>query len=140
MDRIENITVVGAGYMGGGIAQSFARGGYRVTIADVSKSAAEQALTRLVDEAAEYESDGLFEPGSAKLVRENLVAADSIEKAVQGADFIEEAVFEDSEIKRSVLKVISDSAKPDAIIGTNTSTISAAELEVSVINPERFLT
>src|SRR5690606_17371174 len=63
----------------------------------------------------------------------------SIEEAVADADFIEEAVPEKIEIKHATLKRISEAARPDAIIGSNTSTILISSLAEAVVNPERFL-
>lgn len=140
MSDIQNVTIVGAGYMGGGIAQVLAMAGFTVTVADVSVDNADAALARLTREAAEFEEQGLFAPGSAALVEQNISAGKTIEEAVADADFIEEAVFEVPAVKQEVLARISAAARPDAIIGTNTSTIPVKVLEPAVSHPERFLT
>ena len=138
--RIEKVAVIGAGYMGGGIAQSLAAAGMKVTLADVSPEATRNALARLLKEAAEFEAQGLFAKGSAAAGEANLSIADSIEDAVREADFIEEAVPEVPAIKHEVLGRICAAACPDAIIGTNTSTLPVHTLAPAVTNPERFLT
>lgn len=140
MRDIGRVAVVGAGYMGGGIAQIFALAGFHVTIADVSAAAAEAALDRLRREASQFEAQGLFEPGSADTVARNVSAAPEVEDAVADADFIEEAVYEDLATKREVLARISARAPRDAIIGSNTSTLPVRELVRTVRGPERFLT
>jgi 3-hydroxybutyryl-CoA dehydrogenase len=140
IQRIESVAVVGAGYMGGGIAQSLAMTGMPVVIADVSAEMAAQQLERLLREAEQFELQGLFPAGSTDAVRANLRAAASIEEAVANADFIEEAVLEIVEVKHDVLRRISAAARPDAIIGSNTSTIPVSVLAVAVERPERFLT
>ncbi len=140
MSTISTVTVVGAGYMGGGIAQSFALAGLKVRIADVSVETANASLVRLEKEAREFEEQGLFPAGSADIIMKNLSAGMELEEAVADADFIEECVFELPEIKKEVLARISDAARPDAIIGTNTSTIPVSVLVPAVSNPERFLT
>ena len=137
---ISTVTIVGAGYMGGGIAQVLAMAGFQVTIADVSVENADASLERLQQEARDFEDQGLYSPGSAELVAKNITAGRTIEDAVADVDFIEEAVFERIDVKRDVLAKISEHARPDAIIGTNTSTIPVKELESAVTNPERFLT
>lgn len=137
---ISTVTIVGAGYMGGGIAQVLAIAGFDVTIADVSVDNANASLERLRAEARQFEEQGLFSPGSADLVEQNISAGKTIEEAVADVDFIEEAVFERIDVKRDVLALISKHARPDAIIGTNTSTIPVKELESAVEHPERFLT
>lgn len=140
MHKINTVTVVGAGYMGGGIAQVLALNGFDVQIADVSADATKDALTRLDKEAREFEEQGLFEPGSAKTIMGNLTAADSIDDAVSNVDFVMEAVFEDPDVKKDVLARVCASARPDTIIGTNTSTIPVKVLVDAVTHPERFLT
>lgn len=140
MRKINTVTVVGAGYMGGGIAQVLALNGFTVQIADVDEEATRAALERLDREAREFEDQGLFEPGSATTIMSNLTAGDSLEDAVSDVDFVMEAVFEDPEVKKEVLARICASARPDAIIGTNTSTIPVKVLVDAVTNPERFLT
>ena len=140
ISTIETAAVIGAGYMGGGIAQSLAAAGIVVTLADVSAEATANALTRLLREAAEFEAQGLFPAGSTDKITANLRTADSIEDAVRDVDFIEEAVPEVPAIKHDVLRRICAAARPDAIIGTNTSTLPVATLAPAVSNPERFLT
>ncbi len=140
MDRINTVTVVGAGYMGGGIAQVLALAGFQVRITDVDPEATQAALARLEKEAREFEDQGLFDAGSADAIMSNLTAVDTIEDAVADVDFVEEAVFEDPDVKREVLGRISAAARPDAIIGTNTSTIPVSVMAPGVTNPERFLT
>ena len=137
---ITTVTVVGAGYMGGGIAQSLALAGFTVQIADVDVAASLKGLERLLTEVREFEAEGLYPAGSTELITKNLSAGKPIEEAVADADFIEEAVFEVLEVKHSVLRTISTFARPDAIIGTNTSTIPVRELAPAVTHPERFLT
>lgn len=138
--EINTVTVVGVGYMGGGIAQSLALAGLQVQIADVDKETTDKAFARLLKEADEFEAQGLYKAGSTTIIKQNLSCAESIEAAVADADFIEEAVFEVPDIKMSTLKRISANARPDAIIGTNTSTIPLHVLAPAVTHPERFLT
>ncbi|MCP2262756.1 3-hydroxyacyl-CoA dehydrogenase family protein [Promicromonospora thailandica] len=138
--NIRSVAVVGAGYMGGGIAQSFALAGLPVTIADASADATKAAYERLLTEAREFEDAGLYDAGATDTIRANLTTAGSIEEAVADVDFVEEAVFESVEVKHDVLGRISAAARPDAIIGSNTSTIPARVLVTAVTHPERFLT
>ena len=140
MRRINTVTVVGAGYMGGGIAQVLALNGFQVQIADVSADATQEALKRLEREAREFEEQGLFDEGSAETIMSNLTASASLDDAVSDVDFVMEAVFEDPDVKKEVLARICTSARPDTIIGTNTSTIPVKVLVDAVTNPERFLT
>jgi 3-hydroxybutyryl-CoA dehydrogenase len=133
------ITIVGSGYMGGGIAQVLALSGATVRIADISEEIARKNFDRLLEEAAQFVADGLFPADAVERIRANVTPAASIEEAVADADFIEEAVPEKIEIKHDTLRRISAAARPDAIIGSNTSTILIGSLAEAVTNPERFL-
>ncbi|MHB1164106.1 MAG: 3-hydroxyacyl-CoA dehydrogenase family protein [Candidatus Nanopelagicales bacterium] len=133
------IAVIGSGYMGGGMAQVFVMAGYPCVIADASPDIAQESVRRLVDEARDFEGQGLFAAGSASVIAAGLVAADSIESAAAGADYIAEVVPERPDVKREVLGRISDAARTDAVIGTNTSAMPIEGLSAWVLHPERFL-
>ena len=137
--QIEHIAVIGAGYMGGGIAQVFAMAGLDVAICDADPALTRRHLDRLRQEAADFEQQGLFEPGSADRVQQNLRAAKSVAEAVVGADFVEEAVLERPDVKSPVLRTIEQAARLDAVIGSNTSTLPIGDLAASLEHPERFL-
>lgn len=136
---MKSYAVVGSGYMGGGIAQSLALSGARVTISDVSGEVARGNLSRLLEEARAFEAEGLFPEGAHEAIEANLSAAESIEDAVRDASFIEEAVPERLDIKHGALRRISAACAPDAVIGSNTSTILISSLADAVSRPERFL-
>ena len=132
---ITTIAVIGSGYMGGGIAQVFARAGFSVLIADQSAEVAAKAHHRLVEEAQQFEDRGLFPDGSAAAITQNLSAAESVEDAAATADLVIEAVFEDVDVKTAVLQQISAAARAETIIGTNTSTMSVNTLKPAVSAP-----
>ena len=137
--QIERVAIVGAGYMGGGIAQVLALAGVHVTIVDAEPTLTQRHLDRLCREADDFEVRGLFDPGSAARVRANLHPADSLSQAVADADLVEEAVLERPEVKGPVLRSIEAAARPDAIIGSNTSTIPIGDLSTNLTRPGRFL-
>jgi 3-hydroxybutyryl-CoA dehydrogenase len=136
---LPTIAIVGSGYMGGGIAQVLALAGATVRIADISEEIARTNFDRLVEEATQFVADGLFPPDAVERIRANVVPSASIEDAVADVGFIEEAVPEKIEIKHDTLRRISAAASPEAVIGSNTSTILIGSLAEAVTNPERFL-
>lgn len=136
---IHTIAIIGSGYMGGGIAQVFAKAGFSVLIADQSAEVAAKAHYRLVEEARGFEDRGLFPTGSAAAVEQNLSPAESVEHAAASADLVIEAVFEDIDVKTAVLEQVAAAARTETIIGTNTSTISVNTLKNAVSRPERFM-
>ncbi|GAB3611667.1 3-hydroxyacyl-CoA dehydrogenase family protein [Humibacter ginsengisoli] len=133
------VAIVGSGYMGGGIAQVLALAGDTVRISDVSEDVAKANYERLLAEAEEFAAAGLFPPDAPQRLASHLQPAVSIEAAVADVDFIEEAVPEKAEIKQETLRRISAAAPPDAVIGSNTSTIAIGTLASAVERPERFL-
>ncbi|SMQ59703.1 3-hydroxyacyl-CoA dehydrogenase family protein [Agreia sp. VKM Ac-1783] len=136
---IRTVAVIGSGYMGGGIAQVLALSGASVRLADISEEIAAKNLARVIAEATQFESEGLFPECAAATIERNISAAASIEEAVVGVDFVEEAVPEILSVKHETLARISSAAGPETIIGSNTSTISINALAEAVVAPERFL-
>ena len=136
-DRV--VAIVGSGYMGGGIAQVLALAGDTVRISDISEEVAKANYERLLAETEEFTAAGLFPADAPDRVASHLQPSASIEVAVADADFIEEAVPEKPEIKQETLRRISGAARPDAVIGSNTSTIAIGTLASAVEHPERFL-
>jgi 3-hydroxybutyryl-CoA dehydrogenase len=94
---IQRVAVVGAGYMGGGIAQTLAMAGLDVVIVDADPALTRRHLDRLCREAEDFEGQGLFDAGSPVWCG-HLRAADSLPGGRRG-DLIEEAVLELPEIK-----------------------------------------
>lgn len=136
---IQSVAVVGAGYMGGGIAQCLAVNGVDVVITDQDPDLTAAAFARVVAETARLEADLLLPVGAAEALAAHLRTADSIAAAVADVDFVEEAVYEEVGVKHAVLAEISAAARPDAVIGSNTSTIPVHVLQSAVIGPERFM-
>ncbi len=130
--------VVGSGYMGGGIAQVLALAGHPLRLADATREIASANRERLIAEAAAFAADGLFPAGADAVMAERL-SAHELEDAVADARFVEEAVPEVPELKHDILARISAAAPADAIIGSNTSSISIGSMAGAVTGPERFL-
>jgi 3-hydroxybutyryl-CoA dehydrogenase len=137
--EITTVAVVGSGYMGGGIAQVLALAGCEVTLGDMDAATATRAYERLCAQAVAFEHAGLLPAGAGDRVAAALHPAASIEEAVADVDYVTEAVPEVRAIKAEALTRISDSARGDAIIGSNTSAIPIGELAASISRPERFL-
>ncbi|MFH8251368.1 3-hydroxyacyl-CoA dehydrogenase family protein [Microbacterium sp. B2969] len=136
---ISKAAVIGSGYMGGGIAQVLALAGKEVVLADASAELAASNRERLIREAADYAERGIFPSDAAETVAERISSAPSIEDAVADVDFVEEAVPEILELKHDTLRRIDRAARPDAVIGSNTSTISIGTLAEAVDGGGRFL-
>lgn len=136
---ISTAAVIGAGYMGGGIAQVLTNSNISTVLADASPDLAEHSLDRLKRETREFENNDLFDPGSTQRVIAHLSTAASIEDAVQEADYIAEAVPEIPSIKAEVHARIDAAKRPDAIVGSNTSTIRIESMAPAFTDPSIFL-
>ena len=133
------VAVVGGGYMGGGIAQTFAAHGIDCVLVDASAERSLQRVDQLHQEAQRFAEDGLVSGAAAERIAEHLRPAESLEAAVADATYVSEVVFERADVKAEVLSSISSLTGPEVIIGSNTSAIPIGELAESVRHPERFL-
>lgn len=133
------IAIVGAGYMGRGIAEVLALAGAGCILADVSTDRAAAAAELLFAEAGRHERDGLIPSGSVAAVRARVRPAVDIEDAVSTADLVIEAVYEDKTTKMTALRRIEAAADREAPIATNTSAISIRLLSEALAHPDRFL-
>ena len=122
MPGIKRIAVIGAGVMGPGIAVSFARFGFSVTLADIDPAALERA------EASLKSLTGLFNVESGGNSENNITTKiklmASIEEAAENADFVIEAVKEELPVKSRVFADLEKICSPQAILASNSSTLS----------------
>jgi 3-hydroxybutyryl-CoA dehydrogenase len=139
MKALERLAVIGAGTMGHGIAQAAIGAGFETALFDVSPEAlarAEAAVRKGLDRAVEK---GALDRGSgdAALARLHLTA--DWDRAVQGAELILEAVPESLELKREVFHRLDDTAEPNAVLATNTSSLPVREIAEATQRPERVV-
>src|ERR1700674_1747338 len=138
VDAIRTIAVLGAGTMGNGIAHVFARAGYAVVLRDVEKSLLDRAVERIAANLDREIKKGKI-AGSEKgqiLARIRPVTEMA---AIAQADFAIEAVPEKMELKRAVLAEAGRELRPEAILATNTSSISVTALAAASGRPDRFV-
>ena len=138
MADVKKLGVVGAGQMGAGIAQVAATVGAEVVLVDVDDaslmrgwSAIEKSLGKLVDKEKVSAADR-----DAALKR---IETASEVTALTGADFVVEAISENEPLKKKVWKDIEQVVSGDAILASNTSSISITRLAAALEKPERFI-
>lgn len=122
---IKNITVIGAGIMGSGIAQVAAQAGYSVSLSDIKKEFVKKALDSIDKFLEKGIEKGKIRPEDKEKVMKNISIHEGLDCASQ-ADFVIEAVFEDSEVKKEVFSQLDKICPPRTILATNTSTLSIA--------------
>ena len=133
---IKNITVIGAGTMGNGIAHVFAQYGYSVILNDVNHDAIERGLRTIASNLDRQVKKGaLTEQQKAKTLS-SIATSDLLADAVRSADLVIEAATENKRIKLDIFKTISDAAPASAILASNTSSISITEIAAITCRPE----
>ena len=136
--RAQKVAVIGAGMMGAGIAYVCARSGMEVVLRDVSVESAERGKAysaTLLDKAV---SRGKMTRQAADEVLARITPTDSLAEA-KGADLLIEAVFEDPSLKHAVYAEIEPLLAPDALLGSNTSTLPITQLAGGVSRPADFI-
>ena len=135
---IKKIGVLGAGMMGAGIAYVSAKAGYDVVLKDVSIEAAQKGKGYSEKlEAKALERGKTTEEKSKALLDRITPTADPADLA--GVDFVIEAVFENQELKHKVFGEIEDIVEPNALLGSNTSTLPITGLATGVKRQEDFI-
>ncbi len=136
--RAQKAVVLGAGMMGAAISYVCAKAGIEVVLKDVSQEAADKGKgysENLVKKAVERGRQSQ-EDGDALLAR---ITPTTDPAAAAGADIVIEAVFEDPSVKEQVWKEIEPHVAPDAILGSNTSTLPITDLAENVTRPADFI-
>jgi 3-hydroxybutyryl-CoA dehydrogenase len=138
LDSIKTVAVLGAGTMGNGIAHVFARAGYNVILRDVDQSFLERALQTIAANLdREIKKGKLPEPEKPAVLSRIKTVVELT--AIDAADFAIEAVPEKLEIKRAVLTEADKILRPEAILASNTSSISITALAALTSRPDRFV-
>ncbi len=138
MKDVKKIFVVGGGFMGSGIAQTAITAGYEVTLNDLNDAIVEKAKAGIEKMLQKNVSKGrMTEEAMAAAMARLMVTADL--SAAADADLVIEAAVEKVEIKKSIFAKLSDICAEDAILASNTSSISIVELASAVKNPNRFI-
>jgi enoyl-CoA hydratase / 3-hydroxyacyl-CoA dehydrogenase len=134
----EPVAVLGAGNMGSGIAQACAQAGFSVRVRDIDEAAIARGrsiLNKTLDGAIERKK---ITPAGKEEILSRIVFTTDLAAAVAGAAIVIEAVFEDEAVKRALFTEAGPQIRPDAVVATNTSSMSVASLASAVPNPGRF--
>jgi 3-hydroxybutyryl-CoA dehydrogenase len=135
---IESVAVVGAGFMGSGIAESAAVAGLPVVLRDVDEASLERARGRVEESLQRAVHGGKLDEARAQVARELIELTTDI-AAIGDADLVVEAVPEDQRLKLEVMRAIDGVVREDAVVASNTSSIPIAELAQALRRPERAL-
>jgi 3-hydroxybutyryl-CoA dehydrogenase len=137
-DTIRTVAVLGAGTMGNGIAHVFARCGYRVILRDIEQRFLDRALETISRNLEREIRKGKVPEQEKSAILARVETATEM-KAISRADFVIEAVPEQLELKREVLAEADRVLRPEAVLATNTSSISVTALAAATQRPDRFI-
>ena len=132
------ICVVGTGTMGGGIAQTFAQAGYSVIFKGRSEASLNKAIASITKSLSKQVEKGKMEEAKKEEILSNITAATEYADC-SDADIFIEAIAEDMETKKNTFAEIEKIAKEDAIMATNTSSLSITEVASTTTRPERVI-
>ena len=138
VEAVRTVAVLGGGTMGNGIAHVFARSGYTVILRDVQQSFLDRALGTISKNLDREIKKGSVAAADKPAILGRIKPVTDL-AAIAAADFVVEAVPERLELKREVLSEADRVMRPEAILATNTSSISITLLAAATKHPERFL-
>jgi len=125
---MNNIAVIGSGTMGNGIAHTFAQFGYKVNLVDINNEALNKAITTITKNLDRQVAKGTLSEQAKENTLTNITTITDLQTGVQNADLIVEAATENIELKLKIFKDLDQYAKPEAILASNTSSISITQI------------
>ncbi|NNJ77154.1 MAG: 3-hydroxybutyryl-CoA dehydrogenase, partial [Anderseniella sp.] len=135
---IRKIGVIGAGQMGSGIAHVCALSSYDVGLYDISTDKIEEGLATINGNMARQVKSDRITEADRKAALERIAPYSSFEQ-FGDVDLVIESAIEDEDVKRKIFNDLCPHLKPDAMIGSNTSSISITRLAAGTDRPERFM-
>lgn len=137
--EVRKVAVLGAGLMGHGIAQVAAQAAkLEVNLRDIKQEFIDRGMAMINDSLQRFVKKGVIKEEEVAETLKRIHPKLDLKEAVKDADLIIEAVPEDIKLKKSLLSEVDELAKPEAIMASNTSSISITELASSTKRPEKF--
>jgi 3-hydroxybutyryl-CoA dehydrogenase len=137
-DAIKTVGVLGAGTMGNGIAHVFAGAGYHVILRDVEMRFLDRGIETISKNLDREVKKGKITEADKPVIVARIKPATDV-AALAAADFVVEAVPEQLDLKLRVLKDVDAALRPEAILASNTSSISITQLAAQTSRPDRFI-
>ena len=125
---MKNITVIGSGTMGNGIAHVFAQFGYSVSLVDISESALQKALATISKNIDRQIAKGAITEADKTTTLANIKTFTKLENCAKTADLVVEAASENVNIKLGIFKQLDEICPPHTILASNTSSISITQI------------
>ncbi len=125
---VQTVSVIGAGTMGNGIAHVFAQAGYKVNIVDVSPAQLDRALSNISKNFDRQIAKGIATEEQKKTALANITPHSNMAEGVKNAELVVEAATENTKLKLEIFGQIDALAPKEAILATNTSSISITKI------------
>ncbi len=136
---IKNVSVIGAGTMGNGIAHVFAQNGFNVTLIDINASQLEKAVQTITKNLDRQLAKNTITEEQKQQTISNITTSTDISAGVSSADLVVEAATENEELKLKIFQQIDASAPATAILASNTSSISITKIASATKRPESVI-
>ena len=136
---VNKVAVIGGGTMGSGISTAFLDAGFPVTMVEMNQDALDRGAATVKGVFTSRAERGKLTQEKAEARIAALTTSLDLAGAVADADLVVEAVFENTEVKKELFAKLSASARPDAILATNTSFLNVDEIASAAAHPERVL-
>lgn len=133
------IAVIGSGTMGNGIAHVFAQKNHQVNLVDISENALKKALATISKNMDRQVAKGALTEDSKKAALSNIVPYSRVEEAVRDRELIVEAATENIDLKLKIFKQLDELAPAEAILATNTSSISITKVAAVTTRAEKVI-
>ncbi len=136
---MKNITVIGAGTMGNGIAHVFAMFGHQVSLADISQPALDKAIATITKNLDRMVSKEKISKADKNATLGRISTHTELKNAISNADLVVEAATENVDLKLRIFQQMDELAPKDAILATNTSSISITQIAAVTSRPEKVI-
>lgn len=136
---MKNIAVIGAGTMGNGIAHVFAQNGYNVNLIDLNESALENGILNITKNLDRMIAKEKISEGEKKATLERISSFTNLKNGVESAELVVEAASESLNVKLNIFKELNTLCNQDAILATNTSSISITKIASVTTRPTKVI-
>ncbi|WP_299821554.1 3-hydroxybutyryl-CoA dehydrogenase [uncultured Pontibacter sp.] len=136
---MKKIAVIGSGTMGNGIAHVFAQNGFHVSLVDISENALQKALGTISKNLDRIVAKGNLTEEQKEHTLKNITTYTSMQEGVKEADLVVEAATENVDLKLKIFRDLNSFTKPEAILASNTSSISITKIASVTDRPDKVI-
>lgn len=136
---MKNITVIGSGTMGNGIAHTFAQFGYEVNLIDINDAALQKAIATITKNLDRQVAKGSITEADKTNTLKNIKTFTDLKTAAQNADLVIEAASENVEVKAKLFKQLDEICQPNTILASNTSSISITQIAANTKRADKVI-